>query len=131
MSMAMALEAHYSVTGLAESAAPEAALAPQALIDKFQATMEHASPYAAQSVHHGERVDVVSRAIQDQADYYRMVPNDVVYMAQHASTLPMEKLAAADMTVQLELASLNADMQVKMATVQSSKDSVQTLMKNQ
>jgi type III secretion inner rod protein HrpB2 len=43
----------------------------------------------------------------------------------------MERLAAADMTIQLEIASLNADLQVKMATVQSSKDAVQTLMKNQ
>lgn len=75
--------------------------------------------------------NIATRAIEEQADYYRQVPNDVLYMSQHLSALSMERLAAADMTIQLEIASLNADLQVKMATVQSSKDAVQTLMKNQ
>jgi type III secretion inner rod protein HrpB2 len=52
-------------------------------------------------------------------------------MTQHMSALSMQRIAAVDMTVQLEVASLSADLQVKMAAVQSSKDAVQTLVKNQ
>jgi type III secretion inner rod protein HrpB2 len=83
------------------------------------------------AAHPGEHSDLMTKAVEQQADYYREVPNDVLYMTQHMSALSMERLAAADMTIQLEIASLNADLQVKMATVQSSKDAVQTLMKNQ
>jgi type III secretion inner rod protein HrpB2 len=104
--------------------------ASQHLVDKFQAMMAHAN-HLAPAAHPGEHSDLMTKAVEQQADYYREVPNDVLYMTQHMSALSMERLAAADMTIQLEIASLNADLQVKMATVQSSKDAVQTLMKNQ
>lgn len=118
------------VTGTSPEA-PQPNTASQQLIDKFQAMMAQANHEAAQQVNPPERADIVTKAVQEQADYYRQVPNDVLYMTQHMSALTMERLAAADMTIQLEIASLNADLQVKMATVQSSKDAVQTLMKNQ
>jgi type III secretion inner rod protein HrpB2 len=109
---------------------------PQPLVDRVQSLLaqgtsdpSHAGPDALASV--SEHGNVVTKAVQEQADYYRQVPNDVLYMSQHLSALSMERLAAADMTIQLEIASLNADLQVKMAAVQSSKDAVQTLMKNQ
>ena len=92
--------------------------------------MAHSAPHIAET-HPTEHANIVTKAVEEQADYYRQVPNDVLYMTQHMSALTMERLAAADMTIQLEIASLNADLQVKMATVQSSKDAVQTLMKNQ
>ncbi|WP_321816625.1 MULTISPECIES: serine kinase [unclassified Paraburkholderia] len=105
-----------------------------ALAERFQALLEQ-EPGAQASLSatsaSGSRLDVVKQAVEDQAADYRQVPNDVLYMSQHLSALSMERLAAADMTIQLEIASLNADLQVKMATVQSTKDAVQTLMKNQ
>ncbi|MBN3857574.1 serine kinase [Paraburkholderia sp. Ac-20340] len=107
---------------------------PAALAERFQALLEQ-EPGAQASLSAtsapGSRLDVVKQAVEDQAADYRQVPNDVLYMSQHLSALSMERLAAADMTIQLEIASLNADLQVKMATVQSTKDAVQTLMKNQ
>jgi type III secretion inner rod protein HrpB2 len=108
----------------------ESKTAPQDLVDRFQMLLAQAEPHAAQPAG-AQHENIVTRAIAEQADYYRQVPNDVMYMMHHMSALSMERLAAADMTIQLEIASLNADLQVKMATVQSSKESVQTLMKNQ
>jgi type III secretion inner rod protein HrpB2 len=113
--------------------------ASQSAVERFQALLAQAPdslPAAgAEGVHPAaaahDAPNIVTRAVEQQADYYRQVPNDVLYMSQHLSALSMERLAAADMTIQLEIASLNADLQVKMATVQSSKDAVQTLMKNQ
>lgn len=109
--------------------AAQPAQAPQHLVDKFQSMLAQVepNPHAA----HAAGPNIVTKAVEEQSDYYRQVPNDVLYMSQHMSSLSMERIAAADMTVQLEIASLNADLQVKMAAVQSSKDAVQTLMKNQ
>jgi type III secretion inner rod protein HrpB2 len=132
MSITTASQLEYELARVAgtSSAAPNADAVSQPLVDKFQAMMASAQQHTG-VVHPTERADLVTKAVEEQADYYRQVPNDVLYMTQHMSALSMERLAAADMTIQLEIASLNADLQVKMATVQSSKDAVQTLMKNQ
>jgi type III secretion inner rod protein HrpB2 len=111
-------------------ASPDANTVSQHLVDKFQAMMAHPNDQVPQA-HPTEHANIVADAIQQQADDYRQVPNDVLYMTQHMSSLSMEQLAAVNMTVQLEVAGLNADLQVKMAAVQSSKDAMQTLMKNQ
>jgi type III secretion inner rod protein HrpB2 len=106
--------------------------APQQLADKFQALMAQGVPTPpVQSMPEHPDHNIVSKAVSEQADYYRQVPNDVMYMTQHMSSMSMQNMAAANMTVQLEISSLSADLQVKMAAVQSSKDAVQTLMKNQ
>ncbi|MBN3807423.1 serine kinase [Paraburkholderia sp. Ac-20336] len=131
MSMITAAQFQHELSHLTEATAPQPAAAPQALVDKFQAMMANPTPNAVPEVHQIGHTDIVTKAVKEQADYYHAVPNDVLYMSQHASTLSMQHLASADMTVQLEIASLNMDLQVKMATVQSSKDAVQTLMKNQ
>ncbi|MEJ0003128.1 MAG: serine kinase [Pararobbsia sp.] len=130
MSLINTSQFDHAIARATEAAAPEAGAVPQTLADKFQAMMAHSTPYMPE-LHPGERTDIVAKAVEEQANYYHQVPNDVMYMTQHMSALSMERLAAADMTVQLEISSLNADLQVKMATVQSSKDAVQTLMKNQ
>ena len=102
------------------------------LAEKFQALMaQGVQAPPVQSVPEHPDHNIVTRAVSEQADYYRQVPNDVLYMTQHMSSMSMQSLAAANMTVQLEISSLSADLQVKMAAVQSSKDAVQTLMKNQ
>jgi type III secretion inner rod protein HrpB2 len=100
------------------------------LAQKFQAMMAQTAPQAVgNSSSHTE--NVLSKAVAEQAEDYRRVPNDVLYMTQNMSSVSMDRLMAADMNIQLEIASMNADLQVKMAAVQSSKDAVQTLMKNQ
>ncbi|HWX10629.1 MAG TPA: serine kinase [Trinickia sp.] len=103
--------------------------APQQLADKFQALLAQGTPHAAET--NAVNDNPVKKAAEDQAADYQQVPNDLLYLSQHMSTLSMQRIAAADMTVQLEVAGLSADLQVKMAAVQSSKDAVQTLIKNQ
>lgn len=112
--------------------APAATPATPAQADRFQALMSQGAPTPpVQSVPEHPDHNIVTRAVSEQADYYRQVPNDMMYLMHHMSSLSMERMAAANMTVQMEISSLNADLQVKMAAVQSSKDAVQTLMKNQ
>lgn len=119
-------------TGTPDAPSQSAAARFQALLAQAPDALPPQGTQGVQAVEGaGQPPNIVTRAVEEQADYYRQVPNDVLYMSQHLSALSMERLAAADMTIQLEIASLNADLQVKMATVQSSKDAVQTLMKNQ
>lgn len=130
MDLATASQFQFEMASASGAAAPDAGMPTQALVDKFQAMMAQGTPHVPEA-HPGEHANIVTKAVEEQADYYRQVPNDVLYMSQHMNGLSMQRLAAADMTIQLEIASLNMDLQVKMATVQSSKDSLQTLMKNQ
>ncbi|MGH8778296.1 serine kinase [Paraburkholderia sp.] len=114
-----------------QSAGVEPTATPQQA-DRFQELMTQGAPTPpVESVPEHPDHNIVTRAVSEQADYYRQVPNDVMYLTQHMSSMSIQNVAAANMTVQLEVASLNADLQVKMAAVQSSKDAVQTLMKNQ
>jgi type III secretion inner rod protein HrpB2 len=130
MSLMTASQFQFELSRITEKTGADASAVPQQLADKFQAMLAQGTPHVAEANPAGHE-NIVTKAVAEQADYYRQVPNDVMYMSQHMSALSMERLAAADMTIQLEIASLNADLQVKMATVQSSKDAVQTLMKNQ
>jgi type III secretion inner rod protein HrpB2 len=108
----------------------DASAVPQQLVDKFQALLAQGSPHMAET-NAVDNNNPVQKAVEDQASAYQQVPNDLLYMTQHMDTMSMQRVVAADMTVQLEVASLSADLQVKMAAVQSSKDAVQTLIKNQ
>jgi type III secretion inner rod protein HrpB2 len=101
----------------------------QQLVDKFQALMAQGGQ-PAQQVHPAQQ-DVLTKAVQEQDDYARMVPNDLQYVTQHLSAMSMQRIAAVTMQMNLEVANLGADMDAKMAAVQSSKDAIQTLMKNQ
>jgi type III secretion inner rod protein HrpB2 len=144
MSLAIAPQLEHTVRRVMDAANPADAVS-QSAAERFQTLMAQptnsaqapaaGAPAGLEGVSHASGAqhepNIVSRAVEEQADYYRQVPNDVLYLGQHLSSLSMDRLAAADMTIQLEIASLNADLQVKMATVQSSKDAVQTLMKNQ
>jgi type III secretion inner rod protein HrpB2 len=117
----------------ATDAGTDTSAVPQQLVDKFQALLAQGAqgtPHVAET-NAVDNNNIVEKAVEGQASDYQQVPNDLLYMTQHMSTLSMQRIAAADMTVQLEVASLSADLQVKMAAVQSSKDAVQTLMKNQ
>jgi type III secretion inner rod protein HrpB2 len=130
-----ALHQYQSLVGQdATAVSPAAPAAPsqvsEDLVQKFQAMMAQTAPQAVgNSSSHTQ--NVLSKAVAEQAEDYRRVPNDVLYMTQNMSSVSMDRLMAADMNIQLEIASMNADLQVKMAAVQSSKDAVQTLMKNQ
>jgi type III secretion inner rod protein HrpB2 len=124
---------HHISTDVARDAGIGAAGSPavsQQQVDRFQALLAEGTPHAPVQAP-GESGSLIGKAIAEQAEQYRNVPNDLMYSIHHMSELSMQRLMAVDMTLQLEVASLNSDLQVKMATVQSSKESVQTLMKNQ
>jgi type III secretion inner rod protein HrpB2 len=101
----------------------------QQLVDKFQSLMAQGGPNA-QQVHPAQH-DIVTNAIEEQEDFSRQVPSDLQYVSQNLSTMSMQRLIAVSMQMELEVANLGADMDAKMAAVQSSKDAIQTLMKNQ
>jgi type III secretion inner rod protein HrpB2 len=101
----------------------------QQLVDKFQTLMAQGGQ-PSQQVHPAQQ-DILTKAVQDQDDYARMVPNDLQYVTQHLSAMSMQRITAVTMQMNLEIANLGADMDAKMAAVQSSKDAIQTLMKNQ
>jgi type III secretion inner rod protein HrpB2 len=131
--MDLAMISHLQQMNLVpQSAGVEAPTATVDQADRFQALMAQgpATPPVESVPEHPDH-NIVAKAASEQADYYRQVPNDVMYLTQHMSQMSLQRIAAANMTVQLEVASLNADLQVKMAAVTSSKDAVQTLMKNQ
>ncbi|SFH90133.1 type III secretion inner rod protein HrpB2 [Paraburkholderia megapolitana] len=131
MDMAMIAQFQQQIASTSSSTGVDASVSPQQA-DRFQALMNEGVPTPpVQSVPEHPDHNIVAKAVAEQATYYQQAPNDVMYLTQHMSSLSMERMAAANMTVQLEIASLNADLQVKMAAVSSSKDAVQTLMKNQ
>jgi type III secretion inner rod protein HrpB2 len=52
-------------------------------------------------------------------------------MMNNVDSMSMGEITAAAMQLQIEAASLQVDMQTKMSVVTSSKDAIETLMKNQ
>lgn len=99
------------------------------LADRFAAMMAHAQPHA--HVDQSRSATIVTKAIAAQSTADQQVPNDVLYLMQQSPSMSMQQMASASMAVNLETASMTANLQVKMAVVQSSKDALQTLMKNQ
>jgi type III secretion inner rod protein HrpB2 len=55
----------------------------------------------------------------------------MLYMISNAERMSMPQLTAATLQVQLETAGMQVDLQTKLAVVTSSKDALDTLMKNQ
>lgn len=101
----------------------------QQLVDKFQALVAHGTPHRPEDPSHTSTI--VTQAISQQDAAFTQVPNDMLYVMQNAPMMSMNEMASAGMMVTLETANMTANMQIKMAVVTSSKDAVQTLMKNQ
>ncbi|MDQ7980264.1 serine kinase [Paraburkholderia sp. SARCC-3016] len=118
------------ITRATGAAGPDPGTVPQALTDRFLAAMAKAEPHVP-PVHATGHDNIVVRAVEERAEDDRKVPNDVLYLRQHASGLSLDRMVAANLTVSEEVTLSTADLQVKMAMVNSSKDAVQTLMKNQ
>jgi len=66
---------------------------------------------------------------QDAA--FKTVSDDMLYMISNSAGMSMQQIATASMQVQLETAGMQVDLQSKLAVVTSSKDAIDTLMKNQ
>jgi type III secretion inner rod protein HrpB2 len=59
------------------------------------------------------------------------VSNDALYMLHNAGDMSFNQIAAASVQMQIETASLQVDMSMKISVVESSKGALETLMKNQ
>lgn len=102
----------------------------QQLGDKFKSLMQHPRMEAPS---HGanDGGNVVSKLVASQDAELQRSVNDVVSLSDHAPNMSMQEMTAATMKVTLELASTQLDMEAKMSVVDSSKSSLETLMKNQ
>ncbi len=111
---------------------PEAggSAASPAAADKFKAMMEKPSmapPHEAQS----SSMDVASKLVAAQdAELQRSVTDAADFM-QRAPEMNLNEMNAGSIRLTYELAATQLDMEAKMGVVNSSKSSIETLMKNQ
>ncbi|MFM0040894.1 type III secretion protein HrpB2 [Paraburkholderia sediminicola] len=74
---------------------------------------------------------LVSEVVRGEDTALQSVSNDMLFMLQNSSSMSMQELTTASMAIQIESTSMQVDMQTKMAVVNSSKEALETLMKNQ
>ncbi|MEW6343394.1 MAG: serine kinase [Pseudomonadota bacterium] len=74
---------------------------------------------------------LVSEVVRGEDTALQSVSNDMLFMLQNSSGMSMQQLTAATMAIQVESTNMQVDLQTKMAVVNSSKDALETLMKNQ
>jgi type III secretion inner rod protein HrpB2 len=101
----------------------------QQLGDKFKSLMQNPRMEA----HHDKRDDmnVVSKLAASQDAELQQSVNDALSLTQNASGMSMQQMTAAGTQVILEIAGTQLDMQAKMGVMNSSRSSLDTLMKNQ
>lgn len=103
--------------------------ATQQLGEKFKAMMDKPR-MAPPSQDGGGMGTLASMAVQQDAKLQRMV-TDAMAISDALPYMSMQQATAASIRFQTEITSMNADMEVKMGVVESSKSAVETLMKNQ
>jgi type III secretion inner rod protein HrpB2 len=113
-----------------ESAGHAAQAAPAQGADAFRA-MAQTSRMTPPQPPETDTGAVVSRLARSQDAAFRTVSDDMLYMISNAERMSMPQLTAATLQVQLETAGMQVDLQTKLAVVTSSKDALDTLMKNQ
>lgn len=98
--------------------------------DKFKALMQHGHVVAPTDAG-ADSTSIVSRMIGAQDHAMQQVPLDMAYLMQNQDTMSTQQFVASAIQVSMEATMMQVDMQSKMAVVKSSKDSIETLMKNQ
>ncbi|MFC0402809.1 type III secretion protein HrpB2 [Paraburkholderia rhizosphaerae] len=126
----LAFQAALSQTGAAVTHAAAAAPVPAHVAGSFEAMMQRGvmGPGTPSEDTSGTMISEMVRG-EDLALQY--VSNDMLYMINNVDSMSMGELTAASIQLQIEAASLQVDMQTKMSVVTSSKDAIETLMKNQ
>ena len=97
--------------------------------DKFAALMQQGQLTAP--VDGPDSQSLVTKLVTDQDNALQQVPADITFLMEHQSSMSTNQFTAAALQVSSETAMLQVNMEVKMAVVKSSKDAVETLMKNQ
>jgi type III secretion inner rod protein HrpB2 len=75
--------------------------------------------------------NVATELVRNEDAALQSVANDIDYLMQHVDSMTMSQFTAASMQVQIEAGSLQVDMQTKLSVVTSSKEALDSLMKNQ
>ncbi|WP_158062109.1 type III secretion protein HrpB2 [Burkholderia catarinensis] len=114
------------------TAATPAATSPATpgLGDKFKALMERA-PMAPPEHANSHLSSAVSKAVEAQDVQFRKTIEDVGKLSADMPGLSMTEMTGRTIQMMYEMTSMQMNMQVKMSLAESSKSSVQTLMKNQ
>lgn len=98
--------------------------------ERFKALMQHPRMAAPEPAHDAGTNVITKMAAAQDAEIQHSV-SDVLALSSESNTMSVQQMTAAAMKATLELASTQLDMEAKMGVVNSSKSSVETLMKNQ
>lgn len=98
--------------------------------DKFAALMQQGQ-LTAPLDGTGNAQTIVSKLVTEQDDALQQVPADIGFLMENQGSMTANQFTAAALHVSTEATMLQVNMEVKMAVVKSSKDAVETLMKNQ
>ncbi|WP_175891552.1 type III secretion protein HrpB2 [Burkholderia cepacia] len=104
--------------------------APAKLGDKFKALMERAS-MAPPEYANSHLSSAVSKAIEAQDAQFRQTIEDASKLSTDMPGLSTAEMTQRTIQMVYEMTNVQMNMQVKMSLAESSKSSVQTLMKNQ
>ncbi|WP_323123320.1 type III secretion protein HrpB2 [Burkholderia alba] len=98
--------------------------------DKFSALMAHA-PMASPEHANSHVSSVVSKAVEAQDAQFQRTIADIGKLSAEVPGMSMAEMSDRTIQMMYEMTSMQMNMQVKMSLAESSKSSVQTLMKNQ
>ena len=116
-------------TALQRTAQPATDPSTQQLGDKFKSMMQNPNMEAPHDKSSG--MNVVSKLAAAQDAELQQSVNDALSLTQNAAGMSMQEMTAAGTKVVLEIAGTQLDMQAKMGVMNSSRSSLDTLMKNQ
>lgn len=104
---------------------------PAELADKFQTLMQQAQ-LAPPSDPNVDGMQTASRLLSEQETEYRVMSDDFkAFSSVSPEAMTLQETTMASMKLMSEMQTANLNLQAKMGVVQSSKSSVETLMKNQ
>jgi type III secretion inner rod protein HrpB2 len=112
------------------AAAPAASADTARLGDKFGALMAHA-PMAPPEQANSHLSSTVAKAVEAQDAQFQHAIADIGKLSADIPGLSMTEMTDRTIQMMFEMTSMQMNMQVKMSLAESSKSSVQTLMKNQ
>lgn len=101
----------------------------QQLGDKFKSMMQNPRMEAPHDT--SSDMNVVAKLAASQDAQLQQSVNDALSLTQNAGGMSMQEMTAAGTKVILEIAGTQLDMQAKMGVMNSSRSSLDTLMKNQ
>ncbi|WP_118179575.1 type III secretion protein HrpB2 [Paraburkholderia phosphatilytica] len=104
---------------------------PAELADRFQSLMQTAKLESPAPTTPGEGMETASQLLKEQDAQLERVSTDAQAFESSAPQMSMEEVSAAGMQLMMEMSTAQINLQAKMGVVESSKTSIETLMRNQ